>query len=70
MFHTTTGNQLCREPDVALQMLYLTMQRQSSGLGTRAMDIVDEHDLDSYKVGAAAHVAQCVPSSWDFCLCA
>ena len=52
MLHTATGSLVCAasNPDEALQMLYLTMVRQSTAVGTRPMDAVDEHFIGRYRV--------------------
>ena len=51
MLHTATGSLVCREPNEALQMLFLTMAHQSTAVGTRPLDAVDEHFIGRYRVG-------------------
>ena len=50
VLHTATGSLVCREPSEALQMLYLNMVHQSTAVGTRPLDAVDEHFIGRYQV--------------------
>ena len=50
VLHTATGSLVCREPSEALQMLFLTMAHQSTAVGTRPLDAVDEHFIGRYRV--------------------
>lgn len=45
---------MCREPAEALQMLYLTMIKESNAVDTRALDVVEEHFGDRYQVQSCA----------------
>ena len=50
LLHTSSGSMMCHEPAEALQMLYVTMIKQSTAVDTRALDVVEEHFGDSYQV--------------------
>ncbi|KAK9902102.1 hypothetical protein WJX75_004516 [Coccomyxa subellipsoidea] len=57
LLHTSSGSMMCHEPAEALQMLYVTMIKQSTAVDTRALDVVEEHFGDRYQVAVDAIIA-------------
>ena len=62
VLHTGTGSLVCREPNEVLQMLYLTMVHQSTVVGTRPLDAVDEHFIGRYRVSRCLCSSSCQAS--------
>ena len=50
VLHTSSGTMMCHDPDEVLQMLYVTMVSQSNAVGTRPLDVIEEHLQGSYQV--------------------